>query len=71
MEQDNMEFKLRELTGNDDANVIAQAVRSVDPDAQVNVNTSAMTVQVASWLMPEEFLVAFNEAGYDVRISHA
>lgn len=70
MEQDNMEFTLHELTG-DDANVIARAVRSVDPDAQVNVNTSAMTVQVVSWLMPEEFLVAFNEAGYDVRISRA
>ncbi|TDG23422.1 copper chaperone [Paraburkholderia silviterrae] len=66
-----MEFKLSNLTGNDDANIIIRGVRSVDPDARVGVDLPAMTVQVDSWLMPEEFLIAFNEAGYDVRISRA
>ena len=71
MEQSNMEFKLNELTGKDDMNIITRAIRSVDPDAQVGVDLRAMTVQVDSWLMPEEFLIAFNEIGYDVRISRA
>ncbi|WP_434666742.1 copper chaperone [Paraburkholderia sp. A3BS-1L] len=69
MEQSNMEFKLNELTGKDDMGIITRAIRSVDPDAQVGVDLTAMTVQVDSWLMPEEFLIAFNEVGYDVRIS--
>lgn len=71
MEQNNMTFRLNVLTGNDDAAVITRAIRSVDPDARVVLDLAAMTVAVDSWLMPEEFLIAFNEAGYDVRISRA
>ncbi|MFM0653503.1 copper chaperone [Paraburkholderia sediminicola] len=63
-----MEFKLNELTGNNDVAVISHAVWTVDPDAKVNVDVSTMAVEIDSWLMPEEFLVAFEEAGYDVKI---
>jgi hypothetical protein len=35
------------------------------------VNVNAKTVSVDSWLMPEEFLVAFVDEDYDVRIVEA
>ncbi|MFM0658063.1 copper chaperone [Paraburkholderia sediminicola] len=66
-----MEFKLNELTGNDDVTVISHAVWTVDPDAKVNVDVSTTTVEVDSWLMPEEFLVAFDDAGYEVKITRS
>jgi hypothetical protein len=43
----------------------------VDADAKVSVNVNAKTVSVESWLMPEEFLVAFVDEDYDVRIVEA
>lgn len=64
-----MEFRLNELAGNDDVAVISHAVWTVDPDAKVNVDVTKMVVDVDSWLMPEEFLVAFEEAGYEVKIT--
>lgn len=64
-----MEFRLNELAGNDDVAVISHAVWTVDPDAKVNVDVTKMAVDVDSWLMPEEFLVAFEEAGYEVKIT--
>ncbi|CAE6841004.1 copper chaperone [Paraburkholderia domus] len=64
-----MEFKLIELTGSNDVEVIAHAIRTVDPDAKIDVDVNAMTVRVESWLMAEEFLIAFTEAGYDVKIT--
>jgi copper chaperone len=64
-----MEFTVKAMLGNDDAGVIAQAIRTVDPDAEVDVNLDAKTVEVESWLISDEFLIAFEEAGYDVRIT--
>jgi copper chaperone len=58
-----MEFPVKAMLGNDDAGVIAQAIRTVDPDAEVDVNLDAKTVEVESWLISDEFLIAFDEAG--------
>ncbi|WP_408479060.1 hypothetical protein [Paraburkholderia sp. RL17-383-BIF-A] len=46
-------------------------MRTVDSDAKVKVDTDAKTVSVESWLMPEEFLVAFEDENYDVIIVEA
>ena len=43
-------------------------MKTVDADAKVNVDIDARTVSVDSWLMPEEFLVAFEDENYDVLI---
>ena len=43
-------------------------MKSVDADAKVNVDVDAHTVIVDSWLMPEEFLVAFDDENLDVII---
>ncbi|EIM93802.1 hypothetical protein WQE_47189 [Paraburkholderia hospita] len=64
-----MKFEVKNMTGGDDSRVIARAIRTVDPDAKVNVNESTHAVKVNSWLLAEEFLIAFEEAGYDVRIT--
>ncbi|WP_206952158.1 copper chaperone [Trinickia acidisoli] len=64
-----MRFVVREMAGTDDTGRIATAVSSVDPQAQVAVDAGARTIDVDSWLYPEEFLIALYEAGYDARIN--
>ncbi|WP_168787790.1 copper chaperone [Paraburkholderia aromaticivorans] len=64
-----MKFEVKKLTGGDDPRVIVHAIGTVDPDAKVDVNEGAHSVTVDSWLLAEEFLIAFEEAGYDVRIT--
>lgn len=64
-----MKFAVKNMTGEDDSHVIVKALRTVDPDAKVKVDQSTHSVNVDSWLLAEEFLIAFNEAGYDVRIT--
>ncbi|WP_345961195.1 hypothetical protein [Paraburkholderia largidicola] len=46
-------------------------MKSVDADAQVEVNVDAKTVSVDSWLMPEEFFVAFQDEDYNAAILEA
>lgn len=53
----------------DDVSKLEHAMKSVDPDAKVQVDVGAQTVSVDSWLMPEEFLVAFNDEDLDVKIA--
>jgi hypothetical protein len=53
----------------DDVSTLEHAMKSVDPDAKVQVDVGAQTVSVDSWLMPEEFLVAFNDEDLDVKIA--
>jgi hypothetical protein len=48
---------------------LEHAMKSVDADAKVDVDLDARTVSVDSWLMPEEFLVAFHDEDYDVTIA--
>lgn len=64
-----MRFQILKKIGSDDIPPIANAVISVDPDAKVGADVQGDIVEVDSWLFAEEFLVAFDEAGYDVRIT--
>jgi copper chaperone len=52
----------------DDIASLERAMKSVDTDAKVDVDIATKTVSVDSWLMPEEFLVAFFEEEYEVTI---
>jgi copper chaperone len=52
-----------------DLSMIEHAMKSVDGDAKVDVDVGAQTVSVDSWLMPEEFLVAFYDENLDVAIA--
>lgn len=64
-----MKFRALEKPGDDDIPKIVNAIMSVDPDAKVATDVRANTVDVNSWLFAEEFLSAFYDAGYDVRIA--
>jgi hypothetical protein len=55
----------------DDVPTIEHAMKTVDADANVNVDVGSKMVSVDSWLMPEEFLVAFEDEDYDVTIVEA
>jgi copper chaperone CopZ len=69
MEFEHMEFEVEPMTGDGDAPRLARAIGAVDPDAKVDVDIGARTVKVDSWMMAEEFLVAFEDAGYKAKIS--
>ncbi|NRO97025.1 copper chaperone [Paraburkholderia sp. NMBU_R16] len=64
-----MEFEMEKMTGDVDAPTLARAIRAVDPDAKVDVDVDAGIVKIDSWMMAEEFLVAFEDAGYKAKIS--
>jgi copper chaperone len=63
-----MKFSVKERIRSDDVSRIERAMKSVDADAKVHVDLEANAVGVDSWLMPEEFLVAFFDEDYSVRI---
>lgn len=64
-----MKFSMKAEIRADDVPRIEHAMKSVDADAKVGVDLATQTVSVDSWLMPEEFLVAFNDEDYDVGIA--
>jgi hypothetical protein len=66
-----VKFSVKNEIRPDDIPRIAHAMKSVDGDALVNVDIDTKTVSVDSWLMPEEFLVAFDDEGCDVTIAEA
>jgi copper chaperone len=66
-----VKFSMKSEVRSDDVPTIEHAMKSVDADAKVNVDIDAKTVNVDSWLMPEEFLVAFEDEDYDVTIVEA
>ncbi|TDN61287.1 copper chaperone [Paraburkholderia sp. BL10I2N1] len=66
-----MKFSVNEEIRSDDIATIEHAMKTVDVDAKVNVDIDTKTVSVDSWLMPEEFLVAFVDEDYDVTIVEA
>ena len=66
-----MKFSMKNEIRSDDVVTIEHAMKSVDTDAKVNVDIGAKMVSVDSWLMPEEFLVAFEDEDYDVTIVEA
>jgi copper chaperone len=66
-----MKFSVKGEIRSDDISTIEHAMKTVDADAKVNVDIDVNTVSVDSWLMPEEFLVAFVDEEYDVTIVEA
>jgi copper chaperone CopZ len=66
-----MKFSVKEIIHPDDISRIESAMKSVDVDATVDVDVGANTVSVDSWLMPEEFFVAFHDEDYSVAILEA
>lgn len=64
-----MKFSVKDEIRSDDISTIERAMKTVDADAKVNVDIGTKTVSVDSWLMPEEFLVAFVDEDYDVTIA--
>ncbi|ACC74091.1 hypothetical protein Bphy_5001 [Paraburkholderia phymatum STM815] len=66
-----MKFSVKEAIHSDDISRIERAMKSVDGDAKVDVNVTTNTVSVDSWLMPEEFFVAFYDEDYNVGILEA
>ncbi|MEM5424675.1 MULTISPECIES: hypothetical protein [Paraburkholderia] len=64
-----MKFAMKTEIRPDDLSTIVHAMKSVDADAKVDVDVGAQTVSVDSWLMPEEFLVAFYDEDMDVGIA--
>jgi copper chaperone len=66
-----MKFSVKNGIRPDGVPSIERAMKSVDIDAKVDVDLDAKTVSVDSWLMPEEFLVAFSDEEYEVRIVEA
>jgi len=66
-----VKFSVKNEIRSADVSTIEHAVKTVDADAKVNVDVDTKTVSVDSWLMPEEFLVAFVDENYDVIIVEA
>ncbi|KVA30600.1 hypothetical protein [Burkholderia cepacia] len=64
-----MKFAMKTEIHTEDLSTIVRAMKSVDADAKVDVDVGAQTVSVESWLMPEEFLVAFYDEDLDVGIA--
>jgi len=64
-----MKFAMKTEIRTDDLATIVHAMKSVDADAKVDVDVGAQTVSVDSWLMPEEFLVAFYDENMEVGIA--
>jgi copper chaperone len=71
MEKWQMKFSVKNEIHSADISTIEFAVKSVDGDAKVSVDVNTKTVSVDSWLMPEEFFVAFDDENYDVVIVEA
>ena len=66
-----MKFLMKNELHTDDILTIERAMKSVDTDAKVDVDVATKTVSVDSWLMPEEFFVAFDDENYDATILEA
>jgi copper chaperone CopZ len=66
-----MKFSMKSEIRSDDVSTIEHAMKTVDADAKVNVDIDTKMVSVDSWLMPEEFLVAFEDENYEVTIAEA
>ncbi len=66
-----MKFLVKQEIHSEDIATFERAMKSVDADAKVQVDVEHKMVDVDSWLMPEEFIVAFVDEDYDVRIVEA
>jgi copper chaperone len=66
-----VKFSIKNELEPGDIPTIELAMKSVDGDAKVNVDIATKTVSVDSWLMPEEFFVAFEDEDFDATILEA
>jgi copper chaperone CopZ len=66
-----MKFSMKNEIRSGDVSTIEHAMKTVDADAKVNVDIDTKMVSVDSWLMLEEFLVAFEDENYEVTIVEA
>jgi copper chaperone len=66
-----MKFSLKTEIHSDDVVTLERAMKSVDADADVHIDIAEKTVSVESWLMPEEFIVAFVEDDFEAMIVEA
>jgi hypothetical protein len=66
-----MKFSVKQAIHSADIPTLEHAMKTVDADAKVRVDIDAKTVSVDSWLMPEEFIVAFIDEDFDVKIVEA
>jgi copper chaperone len=66
-----VKFLMKNELHTDDILTIERAMKSVDTNAKVDVDVATKTVSVDSWLMPEEFFVAFDDESYDATILEA
>jgi copper chaperone len=66
-----MKFSVKNEILANDVSTLEHAMKMVDADAKVDIDVGAKTVSIDSWLMPEEFLVAFHDEDYDVTIAEA
>ena len=69
MEIQHMQFEAERMTAEADAKTLARAIGAVDPDAKVDVDVDTKIIKIDSWLLAEEFLIAFEDAGYKAKIS--
>ncbi|MFM0517338.1 MULTISPECIES: copper chaperone [Caballeronia] len=63
-----MKFSVKQEIQSEDVATLEHAMKTVDVDAKVHVDIDGKLVSVDSWLMPEEFIVAFVDEEYEVRI---
>jgi hypothetical protein len=62
-------FEVGQMKGNNDAAVLMLAMHTVDPDTKVDVDVNTRILKIDSWLFAEEFLVAFRDAGCNVKLA--
>ena len=63
-----MEFLRDHALDDEAARAVEHEIWRVDPNAKVEIDRATSRVTVDSWLFPEEFVVAFEDAGFAVRI---
>ena len=69
MEFEHLEFEVEKMTGMATHRRLPGPSARSTPTRKVDVDVNGRTVKVDSWMMAEEFLVAFEDAGYQAKIS--
>ncbi|TXH38881.1 MAG: copper chaperone [Rhodospirillaceae bacterium] len=61
-------FKVSDMTCGHCAGVVTEAVKGVDPKAQVSVDVMSKSVSITSAADNQKFIAAIREAGYDPQV---
>lgn len=64
-----IKFKVADMTCGHCAGVVTEAVKSVDPKAQVDVDVMSKSVSITSAIEGQKFVAAIREAGYDPEVA--